>query len=304
MSQPKFAFLSVVGQEETVKKPAGLFTPWTMTYENTAFLFDVDDCLITSTKRNLTPHRQHLLRRLHDVTGGAVILVTNSDMRGIETMVPGFPCVSEHGTLYRHEQDGEIKNLATEIDTDAVVSHVRLLCQGQGEKTTECSDALYGSDSVLKLEAKQNSVAIVFGPHSEKKEVAYTLLYEACAHIGLCLDTFEIYCGKDAIELRPVGYQKHLALDAIMQHSNFAGRMPVVFGDSGPDALLMKAAADKYRGYGHPVGDGIAPCRHSHGKRMKTIDDVWRYIEDRVRTFEHQKIIQGHDRKLILTPNR
>lgn len=271
------------------------FSPYTETYKNTAYLLDVDDCIIGSTLRNLEPWKQKVLWDLHDLTNGAVVLVTNSDMRGIDGMMARevngenqyFPCVSEHATIYRLERDGEARHYGHQIETQEIVDFLQAPFDMSGIQTTLSADALHGDDPILKVEAKQSSVALVFGKHACLANAVASHLCFARTAFDL-EDSYEVYTGKDAVELRPFGAKKVNALEGIMSHPNFKGRRPVVYGDSGPDAELMDAAFKLYDGQGRPVGSGIQSANYI-GKRFEDIDHLWRHLTAIRDTFVMQK---------------
>ena len=135
---------------------------------------------------------------------------------------------------------------------------------------------------------------LVFGKHEALRVVAIRMLQSGDVKTLYPNDKFRIHEGKDAIELVPIGFEKYTALDKIMTHPNFKDRRPYVFGDSGPDALLSKAAFEKYDGQGRPVGNhfpaGFEECT-SHP--LKDIDHVWQHLGRLRDTFRNQKFI--HD---------
>lgn len=246
-------------------------------YANTALLLDVDDCFVPSTVRKLDVRQRRILWNLHDITGGAVILTTNSDMRSVDSMLPGFPCVSEHGSLYRLTANETPNNIAPSLDVRQITSRAFALAADMGLSTTTKAEELHKATPSLKIERKQASVALVFGKHSCYGEHAKDIVERLHDEFNLA-GTHCVHVGTDAVEIAAKGFAKVNALDVIMEHVNFRDRRPVVFGDSGPDRDMMQRAFDNYSGLGVCVGNKIEDGAFV-AMRVNDINGTWDCLE-------------------------
>ncbi len=247
-------------------------------YKKTCLLLDVDENFVPSTHRVITTNHQQLFWSLHDVLDGAIALVTNSDRRSIdvETFLPGFPCVSEHGAIFRLDAHGTPDNIAPPFFSEIVAPHIRLDLKKQGVNMTEDSTTLRkGHNPAVIVEEKEAGIAIVFGEHECLRDpiakIARTILMHFNDNSAFYVDD----SGRDAIEIKASGFAKEKSLDRIMQHPNFAGRTPIIFGDSVPDRELAKEAFKRYNGYAFFRGDGVEKGLPFEARRLETYQDVY-----------------------------
>lgn len=294
-SVPAFSrVVKLVGGTDVAEQTlSSIFSPFSQNITDTAFLFDVDDCFVPATVRRMDDWKKRMFWDLHDLTNGAVALVTNSDMRGIDEMLPGFPCVSEHGSLFRLEKNGTVESIAPKISSEDIIEYLAAPFDFNGINTTSSASELHGDAPVLKVEAKQASVALVFGKHETLRKQAIFLLEQAREVFGL--DGHEVVAGKDAVELVPIGFAKHHALDKIMRHPNFVGRTPHIIGDSRPDGLFMQAAFESYGGQGYSVGDNFPKGFEKFiAKHLRDTDHVAQHFLGVRDLFVRQKqMVQG-----------
>lgn len=263
-------------------------SPFARTAQNSGFIFDVDECLVQSTIREIEPWKQHILWSLHDLTGGAVVLATNSDLTSIDKMLKGFPCIAEHASVFRMEEHGNIDIISPPLDTTTIATEAASVIEQSGlYSVIQPGQSLKDDLPIIKVEAKMASVALVFpvpNPESAErnKTFAQSVLGDLNTKFNFCA-THDIIPGKDACEIVPKGFAKVNGLEKIMVHPNFADRDLYIFGDSEPDNLLMKAAFNQARGRGYAVGHSIADAPHIT-KRIKDINAVWKLLENEERS--------------------
>lgn len=253
--------------------PGDTPSPFSQTAQNTAIALDVDDCLVASTVRQLEEWKKNVLWNLHTLTNGAVILVTNSDMRSIDEMMPGFPCVSEHASVFRLTQNALAENRAPALPVKDLFDAASGIAAARGIAITVSADDLHGEKPILKLEEKMASLAMVFGKHACYRDEAVAIAAVLEKDFNLA-KSHAVTVGRDAVEIAPKGFEKANALESIMAHPNFFGRSLLVFGDSAPDERMMEIAFAHYNGKGYPVGDCI-PGRPFIARRFRDKDHLW-----------------------------
>lgn len=273
----------------TIKKPSShSASPFAKTAFNTGFVFDVDECLVPTTIREMAAWKKHILWDLHDLTEGGVILATNSDLGSIDKMLPGFPCIAEHASVYRMEKDGPIDIISPALDTKSIAAQAEHIINGDTLfSVMNDPQALQQDLPIIKVESKMTSVALVFpivNPANiqRNKDFADSIANRLKDQFNFAA-THSIVMGKDACEIVPKGFAKVNGLDRILTHPNFAGRSLKVFGDSEPDNILMKAAFDRANGCGYAVGHSIADAPHI-ARRLPDINAVWKLLENEVRS--------------------
>jgi trehalose-6-phosphatase len=261
-------------------------------FQKTCLLLDVDENFVPSTHRVITKDQQKLFWDLHHVLDGAIALVTNSDRRSIdvETFLPGFPCVSEHGAVFRLNAHGTPENTAPQFFSDIVAPHIRLDLKKQGVQLTEDSAALQKVHSpAVIVEEKEAGIAIVFGEHECLRDPITAVARTNLEHFNDNAAFYVDDTGRDTIEIKAVGFAKEKSLDRIMKHPNFVGRTPIIFGDSGPDRELAREAFERYNGYAFFRGDGIEEGLPFEARRLETYQDVFERLKHYLDDFTMQR---------------
>lgn len=263
-------------------------SPFAKTGQNTGFVFDVDECLVPTTIRIMESWKKQLLWDLHDLTDGGVILATNSDLTSIDNMLPGFPCIAEHGSVYRMEKNGAIEITSPALDTQSIVKHAATLIENDAIFSVMTDEQSLQDDlPAVKLEAKMTSVALVFpivnNDTVDRNKVFALQIADKLKDQFKFGATHNIVMGKDACEIVPKGFAKVNGLDRIITHPNFIGRSLNVFGDSEPDNIMMKAAFYRANGRGFAVGNSIPDAPYI-ARRLPDIHAVWKLLENEVRS--------------------
>lgn len=183
-----------------------------------------------------------LLDRLHDRLNGALALVTGRAREDIEPLLSPWrwPAAFEHGAL-RISAHGDAAALRPPGLDRAVAAAQHLVSRHTG----------------LLLEIKQTSMALHFrlAPSLEALCVQ-TLARSIDKASGL-----QLLRGKAVIEVKSVGVNKGLAIQAFMNEAPFAGRLPVFAGDDVTDEAGF-AVVQRLGGTGIKVGTGTSCAQH------------------------------------------
>jgi trehalose 6-phosphate phosphatase len=192
------------------------------------------------------------LRRLRTVSGDAVAIVTGRPIAQVDALLGDAPyaVAGEHGTSIRHRPGAPAER----------------------QSLPEVPSGWVG--------AAHGLVAAHRGAVFEPKAHGFVLHYRAIPEAGAALreglemllagyDGFRLLAAKMAWEIRPAGTDKGVAVAALMQHSPFAGRLPVFIGDDVTDEDGMREAV-ALGGFGLRVGEAFA-----------TPDDVRCFLAER-----------------------
>ena len=197
--------------------------------ERAAYLLDFDGTLVDIAPAPdqvvVDPGLAASLRALRTRAGGAVAIVTGRPIAQVDALLrdAATAIAGEHGTALRHAPGGPITIAALPHAPDAWAA------------------------------AAQAAVARHPGTLLEGKRHGFVLHYRANPSAGPALRAsleallteqpgFEIMAAKMAWELRPMGVSKATAVQAIMRHPPFAGRIPIFVGDDVTDEAGMDAA--------------------------------------------------------------
>ena len=224
--------------EPAVPKPSDLQT--------IALLLDVDgtllDMAITPGSVVVPRSLRATLENLHDLSGGAVALVSGRLIRNLDALFAPLrlPAIGGHGAEMR----------LSGSDTTQV-RHPTII----GAALRRLIDHIADLDPRIILEDKGYSIAIHYRlvpqiEHSLKLQIQAML-----QQIGL--QDLEIMTGKAVFELKSPNFSKGEAVSDMMRSSPFLYRTPVFIGDDTTDESVFRVLP-KLGGFGYSVERPIA----------------------------------------------
>jgi len=183
-----------------------------------------------------------LLDRLHDRLNGALALVTGRAREDIEPLLSPWrwPAAFEHGAL-RVSAHGDAAALRPPGLDRAVAAAQHLVSRHNG----------------LLLEIKRTSMALHFRLAPSLEALCVQTLARSIDNAS----GLQLLRGKAVIEVKSVGVNKGLAIQAFMNEAPFAGRSPVFAGDDVTDEAGF-AVVQRLGGAGIKVGAGRSCARH------------------------------------------
>jgi trehalose 6-phosphate phosphatase len=204
-----------------------------------ALLLDVDGTLLDIAPRpdlvTVPPGLIDDLRRLHDLSGGAVAFVSGRKIAVMDALFTPLvlPAVGVHGAELRVGR-GSIERRSEPLPV--------LLRQ----KLVEGARALG-----LLTEDKETSVTIHFRLAPEKEKDAEALVARVCRDFAA--EQLHVERNKMIVEVMRGGIDKGAGIAALMAREPFAGRIPVFVGDDATDEKGFAAMAG-FKGVAFSVG--------------------------------------------------
>jgi trehalose 6-phosphate phosphatase len=208
----------------------------------TAILLDVDGTLIeiaaTPEAVRVPPSLVHTLARLRDKLEGALCLVSGRPIAVLDRLFSPLrvAIVGGHGAEARLSPHGmTVRSRVHPIDPEL---RQRLL-------------AIAGDTPGLLAESKEYSVALHYRLAPELEHIVRDQVEALCDAYGH--GAVEVLPGKSVFEVKPVGFNKGIAIREVMRHAPFAGRTPIFMGDDVTDESGF-AAVGELGGLGFSVG--------------------------------------------------
>jgi trehalose 6-phosphate phosphatase len=239
---------------EPRRRPKSIPPPESVDVKRTALLLDVDGTLldIAATPDGVVvpTSLRTTLERLLARSGGAVALVSGRTIPTLDRLFQplALPAIGGHGAEMRLNPDGAVIKRHPPGLSDAVRQRLHALSE---------------IDPRLLVEDKLHSIAVHYRlalqqePFLEK-EIAAIVADEPG-------DEIEMLPGKAVIEIKPSRFNKGTAVQALMGHAPFLGRMPLFIGDDTTDEAVF-AILPELSGLGFSVGremqgaDGVIPA--------------------------------------------
>ncbi|MEM8654674.1 MAG: trehalose-phosphatase [Pseudomonadota bacterium] len=185
-----------------------------------------------------------LLSALTDKTDGALALVSGRAAQDLADWLPDYNglIVGGHGAEWR--RDG---TLSPRVD----------LSQDHLDVLRDAARAFVGTHPALLLEEKPTGLVLHYRaqPNLRDKVTEFT------GHLSQTHDQFEAHPAKMAVEMRPRGVGKDVALADIMDMPAFKGRTPVMIGDDATDEPAL-AWVQARGGAAIKVGQGDSVANH------------------------------------------
>ncbi|HEX4367470.1 MAG TPA: trehalose-phosphatase [Rhodopila sp.] len=210
-------------------------------FPRAALLLDMDGTLIdlapTPDAVIVAPGLPNALTVLRDLLGGALAVVTGRPIETVDRLfgdAPGAVAGEHGGAIRRHPGDAVER-------PDLPVPPAAWL---------EAAETLASSFPGALLERKARGFALHYRQAPEAGDVFRTALTEM---IGGSTG-FQLLPAHMLWEVRPTGADKGSAVEALMRHAPFAGRLPVFIGDDVTDEDGMRACR-KLGGAGYRVDE-------------------------------------------------
>jgi trehalose 6-phosphate phosphatase len=208
-----------------------------------AFFFDIDGTLvdISPTPWEVRLERELLerIRELHELTGGALALISGRSIRDIDNVFHGeqLPVAGQHG-LERRDARGRI-------------SRHRIRAGKLAASRERLREIIPRHDGLL-LEDKGLSLALHYRQAPALGSFAHRLMRTLQEEIG---PDYTILRGKKIVEIKPGGKDKGEAVKEFMAEKPFKGRLPVFVGDDATDEYGF-AVVNALGGHSIKVGAG------------------------------------------------
>ncbi|WP_172839392.1 trehalose-phosphatase [Tateyamaria omphalii] len=185
-----------------------------------------------------------LLTDLQGRAGGALVLISGRAAGDLAHWLPDFSglIVGGHGAEWR--QGGTVQPRV-----DVAPDSLAML--------RDAASAFAGTTPSILLEEKPTGLVLHYRAQPDLQDRVETFT----ADLSQTHTDFEAHPAKMAIEMRPRGVGKDLAMADVMALEPYAGRTPVMIGDDTTDEPAM-AWAQKQGGLGIKVGTGDTNARH------------------------------------------
>lgn len=210
--------------------------------DDIALLLDVDGTLIeiaaTPQDVHVPPSLKHTLSRLRDRFGGALCLVSGRPIADLDQMFAPLrlPIVGGHGAEHRLTPHGDV--LKAQVPPLNPELKRRLVAIAAG------------TDGII-AESKQYSIALHYRLAPELERQVFDAITRTCAEWPT--EAVEILPGKAVFEVKPMAFNKGVAVEALMTQAPFAGRRPIFLGDDVTDESVF-AMLPAFNGLGFSVG--------------------------------------------------
>lgn len=205
-----------------------------------ALFLDVDGTLIeiAETPDGVTPDARlpDILSEVARALGGAVALVSGRSIATLDRLLHPLrlPAAGLHG-LERRSARGMVTRVETPHESLAAARALR--------------DFAVKHEGML-VEDKGPTVALHYRMAPGFERTALAFAEKLAEDLG---DRLLVQEGKMVVELRPKGEDKGTAIEAFMEESPFAGRVPVFAGDDVTDEAGFDAV-NRLRGYSVRIG--------------------------------------------------
>gem|GEM_PF-6103764 len=265
--------------------------------------FDVDGCLTAANSHALTPKQTEIFNRLLSLTGGAVTLFTDNDMRLIQPHMPHMPIISEGGSVTLLDGSGDLANakIVANIPDNAIAiinkaaeaflkaKHPTLPIYSEHNNQTK------SDPNRIVVEAKQTRAGLNWGGESEAaKQAAIEAAEHGLKENGLS-EIFAIQAKSfDCVEITRRGYTKPETIKDHAQDDRFDGCDVIMFGDSPIDS-----EAGAQVGAMIAIGDRIDDADHIL-TRLENPDELWQFLDALCDYYEENPHI--HAKRTAHTP--
>lgn len=212
-----------------------------------ALLLDLDGTLLdiapTPGAVVVAPDLPRSLRRLRELLGDAVAVVTGRPVEQIDALLPGLPfaVAGEHGGVIRHAPDEALERADLPTAPPEWRARAELVVAGYPRVLIEDKPRgfvlHYRAMPEIGPVLRQAMLSIMADPNQPATKGKFELMR---AHM--------------AWELKPRGVDKGHAVRRIMSRAPFAGRTPVYVGDDVTDEDGMRVAREA-GGQGYRVQD-------------------------------------------------
>lgn len=229
-----------------------------------AWFFDIDGTLveIASTPSSIVVHDDlpHLISRLHELSGGAVSLITGRAIADVDRLLslPDVSIAGQHGFETRMSS-GPVSQQESSADFGGIMAEISELTRRHPG---------------LIAEYKGASVALHYRRAPQLGGYVHRFMRDLLSRHGSGL---VLQKGKKIVELRPADADKGQAISALMERKPFKGKIPVFVGDDVTDEAGF-AAVNSLGGHSVKVGPGQTVARW----RLKNVGEVRKWIIEAV----------------------
>ena len=228
------------------RQSGALPSPEAIDMKRTTLLLDVDGTLLDIAATPgcvvVPEDLRRILRRLLDLSGGAVAFVSGRTIESLDRLFTPLtaPAVGGHGAEIRISPQGPKLQWHPAAVSEALRRQLHLLAR---------------IDPHVLVEDKPLSIALHYRLAIQqeaflKKEVAAILSRDPSEEV-------EILLGKEVIEVKPKHFSKGSAVTELMTHRPFANRTPLFIGDDTTDESVF-AILPEFAGLGYSVGRAVA----------------------------------------------
>jgi trehalose 6-phosphate phosphatase len=217
-----------------------------------AILLDIDgtilDVAATPQAVVVPASLRHTLGKLHARTGGALALISGRLIENIDDLfVPlKLPCVGGHGVEMRISASAPVQRRHADLSPllkrqviAAVTVDPRIIVEDKGSSLAVHYRLAPGQGPLIK-----NEIAAILDRAPEAR--------------------LEMLCGKAVIEVKPLSFNKGVAVRELMKGPPFAQRTPLFVGDDVTDESVF-AALPALGGHGYSVGREVAGVEGTFG---------------------------------------
>ncbi|WP_299048463.1 trehalose-phosphatase [uncultured Tateyamaria sp.] len=216
--------------------------------DGAAVFLDFDGTLVdlapTPDAIHIPDDLPQILHAVADRAGGALALVSGRAVRDLARWLPDYAglIVGGHGAEWR--RDG---TFASRVDLPPDALHM----------LRNAARAFADTQPALLLEEKPTGLVL----HYRAQPDLENTVHDFTGRLALSHPAFEAHPAKMAVEMRPRGVGKDLALADVMDMPGFQGRAPVMMGDDTTDEPAM-AWAQAHGGIAIKVGPGDSAAHH------------------------------------------
>jgi trehalose 6-phosphate phosphatase len=215
---------------------------------NWAFFLDIDGTLLdiaeTPEAAEATRREKALVRKLHDVSGGAFALISGRSLAAIDELFAPLKLAAagQHGVERRDARGRVHRGRYPLAQLQRAAGSVR-----------DFAAAHHG----LVFEDKGASFALHYRLAPSLAEAAQRVVRNAAAGLG---EWVEVQIGKMVVEIKPAGRDKGMAIEEFLHEPPFLKRSPVFIGDdvTDEDGFLV---VNRAGGHSIKVGAGKTRAR-------------------------------------------
>lgn len=224
-----------------------------------AILLDVDGTILdiapTPTSVEVPADLGRALSAVSERVGGALALVSGRPVAELDSIFAPLrlPAIGGHGAELRLN-GGPVQRHADPLDTDL----------------RQALEAIAARHPGVLVEDKGYSIAL----HYRKVPAQGLSVVHEVKHVCAASYLVELLAGKAVIEVKAKGFDKGIAVRALMAHPPFRGRAPIFIGDDRTDEAAF-AVVPEFRGQAISVGRRVPGV----ADRFDTPADVRRWLE-------------------------
>ncbi len=192
-----------------------------------ALLLDVDGTIVdigpSPSEVRVSDALLESLRRLFDLTGGAVALVSGRPIADLDRLFAPLrlPAIGGHGAEMR-------------VDENKVFYWARPLPQDLRQRLADAASIGPG----IVVEDKSYSLALHFRKAPQQAEQLRR--HVAASRTAFSGEPTELLLGKAMLEVKRPGINKGNSIRKLMAHAPFSGRVPVFIGDDITDESVFE----------------------------------------------------------------